>query len=228
VVEVGAGTGALTVALAAAGADEVLAIEVDGRLLPVLAEATASFPAVRILEADATAIDWPTALGDGTWIACGNLPYNVGTTIVLDLLEATVADPLVVMVQREVAERLAAAPGDDGYGAVSLRVAQRATARLVRPVPPEVFWPRPAVGSAIVRLDRRSAPLTDVDEEVLWRVVDVAFGQRRKTMRSAVRRLGLDVGDADALLGAAGVDPTSRPEELDVAAFARIAELVSG
>jgi len=224
VVEVGAGLGSLTTALADAGAAEVLAIELDRALLPALREAVADRPSVHILHADATAIDWPATLGEGSWILVGNLPYNVGTKIAIEALERAPVERLTVMLQREVGERLVAAPGAEAYGAISLRVAYRARGELVRPVPPEVFWPRPKVGSVVVRLTRRERPLVDVDETALWRVVDIAFAERRKTMRNAVRRLGITPGEADRILKSAGIDPASRPEQLGVAEFARIVE----
>jgi 16S rRNA (adenine1518-N6/adenine1519-N6)-dimethyltransferase len=130
---------------------------------------------------------------------------------------------LVVMVQREVADRLVATPAArEGYGPTSLRVAYHADATILRSVPASVFWPRPSVGSAIVRMERRPRPAADVDAARLWRVVDESFAQRRKAMRGALRRLG--AADPDAALAEAGVDPAARPEELDLAAFARIAE----
>jgi 16S rRNA (adenine1518-N6/adenine1519-N6)-dimethyltransferase len=227
-VEVGAGLGSLTAALADAGADEVLAIEFDRSLLPALEETVAGRPAVRVLHADATRLDWGATLGEGPWVLCGNLPYNVGTRIVVDVVEHVPAVRLlVVMLQREVAERLVAAPGRqaaDAYGAVSVRVAYRATAEIVRRVPPDVFWPRPSVGSALVRIERRESPLVDVDETRLWRVVDAAFAERRKTIRNGVRRLGLTADQADGVLARAGVAPSARAEELWVPEFARIAE----
>ena len=159
-------------------------------------------------------------------MCCGNLPYNVGTSIVLDVLErASSVARIVVMLQREVADRLAATPAQrEAYGAVSLRVAYRARAEVIRHVPPEVFWPRPAVGSAIVRLERLANPPVDVDETRLWSVIDTAFAERRKTMRNALRRLGLSATEAEATLAVAGVDPTARPETLDLGAFARVTE----
>ncbi len=227
VVEVGAGFGSLTAALADAGARRVVAIEFDRGLLPGLGEVVGSRSNVEIIQADATAFDWPVLLGGGSWVACGNLPYNVGTKIVLDLLEQPAIERLVVMLQKEVAERLVATPNERGaYGAVSLRVAYRATGRIVRTVPPDVFWPRPNVGSAVVRLDRLLAPPVDVDEAALWHVVEVSFAERRKTMRNAVRRLGLDTSAADATLAAAGIDRSVRPETLDLAAFARLTRAV--
>jgi 16S rRNA (adenine1518-N6/adenine1519-N6)-dimethyltransferase len=224
VVEIGAGLGALTMALAERDVDRVLAIEFDRQLLPALRSVAEAFPTVEVLDADATKIDWSATLGDGAWVACGNLPYNVGTAIVLSLLEhAPTVRTLVVMVQREVADRLIATPSSrEGYGPTSVRVAFHAEAAIVRSVPASVFWPRPSVASAIVRMNRRPHPAVAVDEATLWRVVDEAFGQRRKTIRAAVRRLGAD--EPDAVLAGAGVDPSARPEELDLAAFARIAE----
>ncbi len=218
----------MTVALAEAGASRVVAIEFDRALVPALGEAVGGYPVVEVLAADATTIDWPATLGAGPWVCCGNLPYNVGTTIVLDVLAgAPVVRTIVVMLQREVGERLVAAPGSGAprvYGAVSLRVAYHARATLVRTVPPEVFWPRPSVGSVVVRLQRRDHPPVDVDEAALWRVVDVSFAERRKTMRNAVRRLGVEAGAADAVLRDARVEPAARPETLDLAAFARVVE----
>ena len=227
VVEIGAGLGALTTALAERGAERVLAIEFDRALVPALRSIAADHPAIEVLPADATKVDWRAVLDDGSWIACGNLPYNVGTTIVLSLLErAPMVRRLVVMVQREVAERLVAAPGaPEGYGPTSLRVAYRADATIVRAVPASVFWPRPSVASSVVRLARLDRPPVDVDEPALWRVVDEAFGQRRKTMRGALRRLGAEA--PDAVLAHAGVAASARPQELDLAAFARIAEALA-
>jgi 16S rRNA (adenine1518-N6/adenine1519-N6)-dimethyltransferase len=227
VVEVGAGLGSLTVALADAGA-EVLAIEFDRGLQSALAEVVGGLPRVRVVAADAMKLDWAAELGEGRWTMCANLPYNIATPLVLDLLErARAIGTFVVMVQREVGERLAAGPGEEGYGAVSVKVRYRARATVVRRVPPEVFWPRPAVGSVIVRLDRLSEPPVDVDPAALWRVVEAGFAQRRKTMRNALVRLGVDRGRAGELLSDNGVDPRARAEELGLAALARVAKAVA-
>jgi 16S rRNA (adenine1518-N6/adenine1519-N6)-dimethyltransferase len=227
VVEVGAGLGSLTVALAAAGA-EVLAVEFDRRLVPALEEVTADLPGVSVLNADAMKLDWQEALGAGPWTLCANLPYNVAVPLVLDTLaDVPAIDRWVVMVQREVGERLAAVPGDEHFGAASLRVAYRASASVLRRVPATVFWPRPNVGSVVVRLDRLASPPVAVDERSLWRVIDGAFAERRKTMRNALRRLGLDGAAADEVLEATGVDASARPEELDLETFAAIAERVA-
>jgi 16S rRNA (adenine1518-N6/adenine1519-N6)-dimethyltransferase len=226
VVEVGAGLGSLTVALADAGA-EVMAIEFDRRLQSALAEVVGGLPRVRIVAADAMKMDWATELGEGRWTMCANLPYNIATPLVLELLErAPGIETFVVMLQREAGERLAASPGEEAYGAVSVKVAYRAHATVVRRVPPEVFWPRPAVESVIVRLDRLNVPPVDVDAAALRRVVEAGFAQRRKTLRNALVRLGVDRRRAAGLLSDSGVDPRARAEELGLADLARVASAV--
>jgi len=224
VVEIGAGLGSLTRALAEAGAD-VLAVEVDPALIPALQESTSGLRRVRVLHADATDREWQDELGADEWVLAANLPYNAATHLVLDTLRnVPQVRRLVVMVQREVGERLVAGPGEDPYGIPSVRVAYRAEGSLVRRVPPSVFWPRPKVESVVVRLVRREEAPVGVDEERLWTVVDAGFAERRKTMRNAVRRLGIDGDDADRLLSAAAVDPSARAETLSLEDFARIAE----
>ena len=224
VVEIGAGLGSLTLALAAAGA-RVRAIEFDRRLIPALEEATAGLAGVEIVHADAMKVDWGVELASEPWTVCANLPYNVAVPLVLTILErAPTVRRAVVMVQREVGERFAASPGQEAYGAVSVRVAYRAAATIVRRVPASVFWPRPKVASVVVRLDRLDAPPVETDPERLWRVVDAGFAERRKTMRNALRRLGLDLAGADAVLASCGVASTARAEELDLATFAAIGE----
>ncbi|MEX0651506.1 MAG: 16S rRNA (adenine(1518)-N(6)/adenine(1519)-N(6))-dimethyltransferase RsmA [Actinomycetota bacterium] len=234
VVEIGAGLGSLTVALAAAGAD-VLAVELDRGLVRALEEVSADLGSVRVLHADAMKLDWAAELGDGEadardrrpWTLCANLPYNIAVPLVLDTLAGVPAiDRWVVMVQREVGERLVAVPGDEQFGAVSLRVAYGAAATVVRRVPATVFWPRPKVDSVVVRLDRHASAPVEVDQRSLWRVVDGAFAERRKTMRNALRRLGLGADEADDVLMGVGVATNARPEELDLATFAAIAERV--
>jgi 16S rRNA (adenine1518-N6/adenine1519-N6)-dimethyltransferase len=226
VVEIGAGLGSLTRAIAENGAD-IVAIEADRALVPALEEALGSFDRVRVIHADAMDFDWIDELhGDG-WTLAANLPYHVATPLLLETLRrAPAIGRMLVMVQREVGERLVAEPGEDAYGAPSLRVAYRAEASLVRKVPPSVFWPRPKVESAVVRLIRRGRPPVDVPEERLWRVVDAGFAERRKTMRNAVRRLGVDAERADELLRIAGIDPSARAETLSLGDFARLANVV--
>ena len=224
VLEIGAGLGSLTVALAAAGAS-VLAVELDRALLPPLRE-VAERLGVRVVAADAVTADWGGLLGDGAWKMVSNLPYNVAVPVVMRLLEeAPAVDPLVVMVQREVGERLAASPGEEAYGSVSARVAYRATASVMRRVPPNVFWPRPAVESVVVRLDRRPPPV-DAPPDELFPLIEEGFRQRRKTMRNALVRLGLTAQAAETALTDCGLDPNVRAEALGLDAFACLAAKV--
>ena len=219
----GPGFGSLTVALARAGAD-VLAIEIDPALAAALEEVARGM-SVRVVVADALRLDWSSALhGREHWLMVSNLPYNVATPLVLGMLERGLPiERYLVMVQREVGERLAAGPGHEGYGGSSVRVAYHASARLLRRVPPSVFWPQPAVESVLVELVPRAAPPVDVDRDRLFRVVEEAFAQRRKTMRNALVRLGLDPGAAVALLAGCGIAPVARAEELSIQEFACIA-----
>jgi 16S rRNA (adenine1518-N6/adenine1519-N6)-dimethyltransferase len=221
VLEVGAGFGSITVALAEAGC-EVLAVEFDRGIAPALEEVVADLPLVRVERADAMHADWASLLGDGPWAMVSNLPFNISVPLLVELLEEvpTIVS-YAVMVQREVGERLAAGPGEEAYGTVSVRVAYRADARVVRRVPAAVFWPRPNVDSVVVRLTPHPPPV-DVDARALFRVVDEGFAERRKTMANAVRRLGLELSDANRILAASGVEPAARAEELGLEAFARV------
>ncbi|HEU4354962.1 MAG TPA: 16S rRNA (adenine(1518)-N(6)/adenine(1519)-N(6))-dimethyltransferase RsmA [Actinomycetota bacterium] len=227
VVEVGAGLGSLTVALAAAGA-RVVALELDRALLPALREVVVPWPRVEIRAADAMRVDWPSAVpGDG-WKMVSNLPYNVAVPLLLTMLaEVPRIRSYLVMVQREVGERIVAGPGDPSYGAVSVRVAYRAERTLARRVPASVFWPRPSVDSVLVRLERRVRPPVATDPGRLFRVVDEGFAERRKTMRNALRRLGLSPTDAASALERCGLEPNVRAERLTIHDFARLAEAVA-
>lgn len=167
--------------------------------------------------------DWAALLEPGPWAMVSNLPYNVSVPLLLDLLEDIQAiDRFLVMVQLEVGERLVAPPGDPSYGAVSVRVAYHADARLLRRVPADVFWPRPRVDSVLVTLTRREPPV-DVDRAALFGIVDEGFAERRKTMANALRRLGLDADAASDAMRASGLDPSERAERLGLPEFARIA-----
>jgi 16S rRNA (adenine1518-N6/adenine1519-N6)-dimethyltransferase len=226
VVEVGAGFGSLTTALAATGA-AVTAIEFDRALMPALAEVTDGLANVTVVQGDAMKFDWLALTEGREWTLCANLPYNIATPLVMDLLDEVPAiRRFIVMVQREAGERLIAQAGESRYGAVSVRVAYSATGRLIRAVPAEVFWPRPTIESVVIRLERLSSPPVIVERGKLWRVIDVAFSERRKTMRNALRRLGLDGETADRVLTESGVGPSQRPEELPLSSFARIAERI--
>jgi 16S rRNA (adenine1518-N6/adenine1519-N6)-dimethyltransferase len=228
VLEVGAGLGSLTVALAETGAS-VLAIEVDRRVVPALREALEASGRrnVRVALMDAMRADWSTALLGRPWTMVSNLPYNVAVPVVMRLLEeAPQVSEMLVMVQREVGERLAAGPGEEAYGAVSVKVAYFADARAERRVPPSVFWPAPKVESVLVRLVRRKRRPPGVDRERLFRVIDEGFAQRRKTMRNALVRLGLPGREALLALGSCGLEAEVRAEELSLEQFACLAGVV--
>ncbi len=220
VLEVGAGTGTLTAALAATGA-EVLAYEVDVRLGPLLGDVLGELPNVTVRIADAMRDDLGTRLPGAGWVMVANLPYNVGTPLVLDLLRNVAAvTRYVVMVQREVAERLVAGPGGKRYGLPSVIVGlYAATARIAFGVPADVFVPRPAVASAVVTVARRPDPPPGA--EVAAELAAAAFGQRRKQLRNSLRAA---LGDPEAALARAGIDPHRRAEELAPADYLALAE----
>jgi 16S rRNA (adenine1518-N6/adenine1519-N6)-dimethyltransferase len=223
VVEIGAGLGSLTLALAETGA-EVTAVETDRHLIPVLTEVVAGLTNVRLVHGDALTLDWTEVLaGHPSWTLVANLPYNVATPLVLDLLaDVPAITRMLVMVQKEAGERLAAGPGDDAYGIPSVKVAYRATARLVGRVGPDVFLPRPRVDSALVEIVRRAEPATDADPAVLLALVDKAFNQRRKMLRRSLAGVC-----SPEVFAAAGVDPEERPERLGVEDFGRLAHAVT-
>jgi 16S rRNA (adenine1518-N6/adenine1519-N6)-dimethyltransferase len=225
VLEVGPGLGSLTLGLLDAGA-RVVAVEVDpvlGAALPATVAARAPDAADRltVVVADALRLSelpdpQPTAL-------VANLPYNVAVPVVLHLLERLPSLRTgLVMVQAEVAERLAAAPGRKAYGVPSVKVAWYAAAERAGAVPRAVFWPVPNVDSGLVRLTRRPPP-TGAARADVFELIDAAFAQRRKMLRAALASWASSAAAAEAVLRAAGVDPTARGETLDVAAFTRIA-----
>jgi 16S rRNA (adenine1518-N6/adenine1519-N6)-dimethyltransferase len=224
VLEVGPGLGSLTLGLLAGG-HPVVAVEVD----PVLAAALPETVAARLPDAplavcaaDAMRV---TALPAPASALVANLPYNVAVPVILHLLEAFPAlGHGLVMVQAEVAERLAAAPGSKAYGVPSVKVAWYAVATRAGTVPASVFWPVPNVESGLVRLVRRPAPPTSASRAEVFAVVDAAFAQRRKTLRAALAGWAGSPAAAEAALRAAGVDPTARGETLAVGDFARLAE----
>ncbi|HMC42395.1 MAG TPA: 16S rRNA (adenine(1518)-N(6)/adenine(1519)-N(6))-dimethyltransferase RsmA [Acidimicrobiales bacterium] len=226
VVEIGAGLGSLTLALAESGAD-VTAVETDRYLLPVLREVVAS-TSVRVIEADARSLDWEALLGPepGRWVLVANLPYNMAASLVVDVLEKVPAvGRMLVMVQREVGERLAAGPGSAAYGAVSVRVAYWAMARVVGRVPATVFVPEPKVSSVLVALERLEEPAIDplvASYGDVFELVRAGFAQRRKMLRGALAGLATPED-----LRAAGVRPEARAEELDVHAWGTLAACLS-
>jgi 16S rRNA (adenine1518-N6/adenine1519-N6)-dimethyltransferase len=226
VLEVGAGLGALTVALAETGAD-VTAVEVDPRLVAVLREEVAP-RGVRVVEGDALTLDWQALLGEPSparapdWTMVGNLPYNMAVPIVLRLLdEAPAVGSMLVMVQREVGDRLVAEPGSKDYGTVSVRVAYHARARVVGRVPSSVFVPRPKVESSLVELRRRAKVVVDPDvvpADRLFALVRAGFAHRRKMLRRSLS--GLVPPEAFV---SAGIDPAARAESLSVEDWGRLA-----
>lgn len=229
VVEIGAGLGALTLALLETGAT-VTAVEVDRWLVPVLRQVLADKApgaAVTVVEADAMSLDWGALLSSpqplGGWTLVANLPYNIATPLVADLLDEVPAiERMLVMVQQEVAQRLVAGPGSKAYGAVSVKVAYWAEASLVGTVPSSVFVPRPRVGSALVGLKRRKTPAVDpavVAPAELFSLVRTGFAQRRKMLRRALAGLGIPA----AAFVQAGINEESRAEELSVADWGRLA-----
>lgn len=215
VLEVGPGVGSLTLALAETGAD-VLALERDRHVLPVLHEVLSDAPRVTVVEGDALDADLDALLGraPGPWVMVSNLPYNVATPIVVRFLESQArVERMLVMVQREVAERLAATPGERAGGAVSVKVAYHAEAKIVGRVPPTVFIPRPKVESSLLHLRcRREPPVHVPSPERLFALVRAGFSHRRKTLGRALRGT---LGDATvAVLEDAGIDPRTRAEQL--------------
>ena len=212
VVEIGAGLGSLTLALAETGAT-IVAVEVDRGVVPVLREIMAPHGNVTVVEGDALRLDWGSVLaGQDGWVLVANLPYNVATPLVCDLLDdVPQIQRMLVMVQREAAERFCAAPRTEAYGAVSVKVAYWATAKIAGFVPASVFVPRPNVESALADIRRRDTPATDAPAADLFHLMRTAFGQRRKMLRRSLA----DVVSPD-VFGAAGIDSQRRPEELDV------------
>jgi 16S rRNA (adenine1518-N6/adenine1519-N6)-dimethyltransferase len=231
VLEVGPGFGSLTLGLLAA-ARGVVAVEAD----PVLA---AELPRTVAARAPGLAGRLTVVTGDATRVAelpgeppsvlAASLPYNVAVPVLLHLLASvgSLARGLV-LVQAEVAERMTAPPGSRAYGAPSAKLAWFALARRAGTVPRSVFWPVPGVGSGLVAFTRAGPPLPDVSRQEVFAVVDAAFGQRRKTLRSALARWAGSRADAERILRLAGVDPAARGESLSVADFARIARAAQG
>ncbi len=229
VCEIGPGLGSLTLGLLEAGA-RVVAVEIEpslaGRLVRTVSELMPEAAGrLEVVEADALRV---TELpGPPLTAVVANLPYNVSVPVLLHMLETFPTwERGLVMVQLEVADRISAAPGSKVYGVPSAKVAWYAEATRVGTVPPTVFWPVPNVDSGLVSLVRRDAPVTAASREDVFAVVDAAFGQRRKMLRSAVGGMYGGSAAASDAMAAAGVDPTARGETLGIAEFARMAELL--
>jgi 16S rRNA (adenine1518-N6/adenine1519-N6)-dimethyltransferase len=228
VLEVGPGLGSLTLGLLQA-VRRVIAIEIDELLAAQLPHTVAArlperAEALTVINADARRVD---ALPEPPTAAVANLPYNVAVPVLLHLLATFNSwNRGLVMVQAEVADRLAAMPGSKTYGVPSAKLAWYAAARRAGTVSPTVFWPVPKVESGLVAIERRAQPQTTATREQVFAVVDAAFGQRRKMLRSALAGLAGSSAEASAAVAAAGVAPTARGETLDVTDFTRIAEQI--
>ncbi|ANT50825.1 16S rRNA (adenine(1518)-N(6)/adenine(1519)-N(6))-dimethyltransferase RsmA [Mesorhizobium amorphae] len=229
VIEVGPGPGGLTRALLFSGARRVVAIERDERCLEALAQVSNHYPGrLEIIPGDALKTDFSSlaeAASEGGQVKIvANLPYNIGTELLIRWLTVTAWPPfyasMTLMFQREVAERIVAAPGSDAYGRLGVLAGWRTEARIAFDVPPQAFTPPPKVTSSVVHLVPRTSPLpTDVKK--LGRATEAAFGQRRKMLRQSVKSLG-----GEALLTRAGIDPTRRAETLSVEEFVRLTNAV--
>jgi 16S rRNA (adenine1518-N6/adenine1519-N6)-dimethyltransferase len=225
VLEVGPGPGGLTRALLAAGAGRVIAIERDPRCIAALKDLAAAAPGrLEVIEADALRFDL-AQLGADRLVAVANLPYNIGTPLLLQWLDRIeLFDTLVLMFQREVAERLTAAPGTSAYGRLSVIVQWLCEVRIALHLPGRAFVPPPQVASSLVQLTPRPRPLAPADKPALERVLAAAFGQRRKMLRVSLKSL---TDDPITLLEAAAVPATARAEDIDVEGFCRLARSYS-
>jgi len=222
VLEIGPGTGNLTRVLAAHAA-RVIAVELDTRLIPLLEAATAGLPGVEIVHGDILEVDIPALVGRTPYVVVANLPYYITSAILRRLLEtAPRPQRLVLTVQREVAERLVAEPGDMSLLAVSVQFYGQP--QIAMRLNPAEFWPRPDVDSAVVRIDVLDAPSVAVpDEKLFFRVVRAGFGQKRKQLRNSLSAgLGIAKAQAGDLLGGAGIDPQRRAETLSLEEWAAL------
>jgi 16S rRNA (adenine1518-N6/adenine1519-N6)-dimethyltransferase len=226
VVEIGPGPGGLTRALLALGARRVVAIERDQRAVAALEEIAARYPGrLEIVAGDALSIDPREQLGPERARVVANLPYNIATALLVGWLTVEPWPPwydsLLLMFQREVAERIVAAPGSKAYGRLSVLAGWRTEAKILFDVARSAFVPPPKVTSSVVRLTPRQVPLA-CDPVALQRVTEAAFGQRRKMLRQSLKTLGVD---AAALLEKAGIEPTARAEEIPVDGFVALARI---
>ncbi|TNF64222.1 MAG: 16S rRNA (adenine(1518)-N(6)/adenine(1519)-N(6))-dimethyltransferase RsmA [Rhodobacteraceae bacterium] len=228
VLEIGPGPGGLTRGLLAAGARRVLAVEKDARCLPALDQIAQAYPGrLQVVEGDALKIDAAALLTPPIKVVA-NLPYNVGTELLVRWLTPPAWPPfwtsLTLMFQREVAERIVARPGGKAYGRLAVLAQWRADAKIVMSLPASAFTPAPKVDSAVVHLTALPAPRHPADAAVLSRVVAAAFNQRRKMLRAALKGIAPDIEDR---LRAAGIAPTERAEQVSLEAFCALAREVA-
>lgn len=228
VLEVGPGPGGLTRGLLAEGARRVLAVEKDARCLPALEEIAAHYPGrLHVVHGDALDVDVLAHLRPPVRIVA-NLPYNVGTELLVRWLTPQHWPPfwesLTLMFQKEVAERIVAQPGSKAYGRLALLAQWRCEARIVMTLPPEAFVPAPKVHSAVVRLQALPAPRFPADPAILNRVVAAGFNQRRKMLRASLRGVAPQIEDK---LAAAGIAPTARAEEIPLERFCALARIIA-
>lgn len=228
VLEVGPGPGGLTRGLLAQGARRVLAVEKDARCLAALAQIADAYPGrLQVIEADALDVDLTTHLSAPIKIV-SNLPYNVGTELLVRWLTPAVWPPawtsLTLMFQKEVAQRIVAVPGSKAYGRLAILAQWRCDARIKMELPPEAFTPPPKVRSSVVHLAALPAPRYPADPKVLSHLVATAFNQRRKMLRAALRGLDPDIQD---ILTAADIAPTARAEEVSIEGFCRLARALA-
>jgi len=239
IVEIGPGIGVLT-AEAAQAAGKVVAVEIDKNLIPILKETLAEYPNVTVVNRDILKTDVTQLIEDHKMIGgrpargvkiVGNLPYYITTPIIMKLLEENVpCDSITIMLQKEVAQRIEAAPGSKTYGALSVAVQFYCEVTYVTTVPKEVFHPQPKVDSAVIRLDRRKErPVELLDEALFFEVVKSGFGQRRKTLHNALTGVrGRTKEEIAAVLEAAGIAANRRAETLTMDEFAAIANTIAG
>lgn len=228
VLEIGPGIGTLTQALAETGA-EVTCVELDKRLPEVLAHTLDAYDNVRVIQGDILKVNIPEIMGDKPFKVVANLPYYITTPIIMALLEKHLPiTDIVVMVQKEVAERMAAQPGGKTYGALSVAVQYYTVPEIALYVPPRSFMPPPEVDSVVVNCKVRQIPAVElIDEKMFFRVVKAAFGQRRKTLNNALKSMGVDKNIIADVLDKAGIEATRRGETLTMEEFGAIANILA-
>lgn len=230
VLEIGPGIGTLTQALAETGA-EVTCVELDKRLPEVLAHTLDAYDNVRVIQGDILKVNIPEIMGDKPFKVVANLPYYITTPIIMALLEKHLPiTDIVVMVQKEVAERMAAQPGGKTYGALSVAVQYYTVPEIALYVPPRSFMPPPEVDSVVVNCNckvRQTPAVELIDEKMFFRVVKAAFGQRRKTLNNALKSMGVDKNIIADVLDKAGIEATRRGETLTMEEFGAIANILA-